>query len=879
MERPDSDGPDNKRPHLNPVSSPMARHTFDSSDNGPVDAGVLQYQNKKLVQQLDVQKHELHELEKKIQELKEKQNAYDNKLIQLNQIWDELTDDLVMLRLWFGECESALQTLDRLDHSRGSIPSCPAEDIFLCKLLEVDAIESSNTAGSLLYIKEGLANRISSTGALMKLLGDAIDKQRAEIETISNAFEGDSSLEDDIVHVTKLDLSMRDEASCLSKTIDALRLKHSFYVDKIQSYINNQLVDQSEISRLSGEVEETILELEESRRKFVNLKMQKDAVTGVLHPVQTSVNGSLSPEKSVDRSTGMQELKGSIEEIKILVSDRSSELQDAREDNLVLSKQLQELEDLLKDDKYIFSSRLYTLMSDQLQHWNAQVQRYRAMAESLQVEKSSIDRREKEHEVKAELLDASKDAFTNTEHKIKELEANLQNCIVEKNELEIKLEEALQDSGRKDVKSEFQVMASALSKETGMMQAQLNRWKKTAHESLSLREELQSLSTILGEKTNEEMSLVENSNKQKTEIKFLRTLIEKMENEKLELQVILDMIGQQIYDNRDIAEIKESERKAYLQAELLKSTLEEHGLHLRVKAANETETACQQRLSAAEAEIADLRAKLDASDRDILELKEMFKIKDGEAESYISEIETIGQAFEDMQTQNHRLLQLVTERDDYNIKLVSESVKTKQAQNLMLSENQVLAKQLQHLNTTLEPLKLRIADSEEQMKVCFMEAIKYTEEDRHLSVSLESTKLELADTEKELKLLKSAYASSEKESELIQRKTDEIQMELENERDEKKKADEECTELKRQVCEMTLESGEAYIKKLQDEIKDCKAILKCGVCFERPKEVVILKCFHLFCNPCIQRNLEIRHRKCPGCGTAFGQNDVKFVKI
>lgn len=44
-------------------------------------------------------------------------------------------------------------------------------------------------------------------------------------------------------------------------------------------------------------------------------------------------------------------------------------------------------------------------------------------------------------------------------------------------------------------------------------------------------------------------------------------------------------------------------------------------------------------------------------------------------------------------------------------------------------------------------------------------------------------------------------------------------------------------------------------------------------------QVVITKCYHLFCYPCIQRNLEIRHRKCPGCGTPFGQNDVREVKI
>lgn len=62
-------------------------------------------------------------------------------------------------------------------------------------------------------------------------------------------------------------------------------------------------------------------------------------------------------------------------------------------------------------------------------------------------------------------------------------------------------------------------------------------------------------------------------------------------------------------------EIKESERRAYSQAEMFKNAIDEHSLELRVKAANEAEAACQQRLSATEAEITELRGKLDASER------------------------------------------------------------------------------------------------------------------------------------------------------------------------------------------------------------------------------------------------------------------------
>ena len=85
--------------------------------------------------------------------------------------------------------------------------------------------------------------------------------------------------------------------------------------------------------------------------------------------------------------------------------------------------------------------------------------------------------------------------------------------------------------------------------------------------------------------------------------------------------------------------------------------------------------------------------------RDVLELKEAIRIKEAEGDAYISEIEvssflvflsavflfvfvcecvwkqmmlslqTIGQAYEDMQTQNQHLLQQVADRDDFNIKV------------------------------------------------------------------------------------------------------------------------------------------------------------------------------------------------------------------
>ncbi|XP_015581901.2 E3 ubiquitin-protein ligase BRE1-like 2 isoform X1 [Ricinus communis] len=868
MENTDSDEPETKRPHLT------------SSLSSTVDVAVLQCQNQKLVQQLDLQKHELHDLESKIQELKDRQTSYDDMLITVNQLWNQLVDDLVLLGVRAGAGHDALETLNHSDYCGGSIPSCPAEEIFLCRLLGIDSIPTSNRNNGIVgYVEEALLSRHSSTVKLMKVLEDMIDAQRAKTESIAQALLGKLSTEDDIIQLSRIDDMMKEEINNIHEVIDILHAKHKQYTDEIQIYISSHSKDQSEIKHLAGELEEIMAELEESRRKLVNLKMQKDAAIGVHTPIPSIVNGSLSPEKPTEKSKGLRELKDSIEETKILAADRLSELQEAQDENQILSKELEYLQNELKDDKYIHSCRLYNLVNDQLQHWNADIQRYKALTEPLQADRSFLVRREKEVNAKVESVDAARNTIDTSESRIEELELQLQKCIIEKNDLEVKMEEAMQDSGRKDIKAEFHVMAAALSKEMSMMEAQLKRWKETAHEALSLRKEAQSLRILLSEKTNEQKSLTSKCAEQMLEIKSLQTVIEKLQKDKLELQIILDMYGQEGYDSRDLLEIRESERKAQSQAEVLKIALDEHSLELRVKAANEAEAACQQRLCAAEAEIAELRAKLDASERDVWELTEAIKSKDREAEAYISEIETIGQAYEDLQTQNQHLLQQVTERDDYNIKLVSESVKTKQAHSSLLSEKQALTKQLQQVNTSVEYLKIRISQSEEQMKVCLTEAIRSTEEDRRLAVNLETARWELMDAEKELKWLKYAVGSSEKEYEQIQKKMDEIRTELRDERSEREKLDQELKELNDKIAEMTSESGEAAIQRLQDEIKECKSMLKCSVCSDRPKEVVIVKCYHLFCNPCIQRNLEIRHRKCPGCGTAFGQSDVRFVKI
>uniref|UniRef100_A0A3B6H4Z7 E3 ubiquitin protein ligase n=1 Tax=Triticum aestivum TaxID=4565 RepID=A0A3B6H4Z7_WHEAT len=788
-----------------------------------MDATALHYENQKLVQQLEAQKSEMHLLEAKFKELRNEQSSYDNTLISLDKMWNQLVDDLILLGVRFGGGLNNLPALDHEELSEESIESCPSEEIFLFMLLKSNNYGKKDDNSLLEFAEEALALRRSATLALMRSLQEAIAAQQARSEYLSLALNGEKSNE--------------------------------------------------------GELEETMAELEESRRKLVILQLQRHGGSLMNMSGPNAVNGAVSADKSSDRNMGWGDLKDAVEEAKTLAGDRLFELHETQEDNLILSKQLEDLQGQLKDDNYIFTSKPYTILSDQLHHLNAEIERYKGLVEVLQNDKNQFLQREKEMCAKGESVDNIKQSITAYEAKIEELEHQILKSMAEKNDLEIKVEESLQDSGKKDFKDEIHVMAAALSKEMEMMENQLNRSKDAASEALALREEAESLRTLLAKKISEQKEISDRYNTQVSEIKSLKELIETLEKENQELEFIVDMYGKECSESRTITEIKESENRARKQAEYLRTSLEEHSLELRVKAANEAETACQRRLCIAEAELEELRTDVDASERDVLELKEAIRIKEAEGDAYISEIETIGQAYEDMQTQNQHLLQQVADRDDFNIKLVSDSVKTKQASASLLSEKHLLQKQLHQVNSSLESSKQKLCRGEEQMKAYVAQAIKASSENRHHAITIEKTLLEVSEAEKELKWLRSAVGSSEKEYEQNQKKIAELRTELERERSEKRKLEEEYEEVKNEVTELTSENEEATIQKLQDEIKECKAILKCGVCFDRPKEVVITKCFHLFCSTCIQRNLELRHRKCPGCGTPFGQNDVREVKI
>lgn len=152
-------------------------------------------------------------------------------------------------------------------------------------------------------------------------------------------------------------------------------------------------------------------------------------------------------------------------------------------------------------------------------------------------------------------------------------------------------------------------------------------------------------------------------------IKDLRGQLKKAQNDVREMKLLLDMFKTLPKEQRDKAQLMAAEKK-------VKSELDESRNELkRVREAKKEE---KKRLADEDAQrrIRQLEETCSTLQKQVANHKQ-------EEEALLSEMEVTGQAFEDMQEQNSRLMQQLREKDDANFKLMSERIKSNQVRIAM----------------------------------------------------------------------------------------------------------------------------------------------------------------------------------------------------
>jgi len=343
-------------------------------------------------------------------------------------------------------------------------------------------------------------------------------------------------------------------------------------------------------------------------------------------------------------------------------------------------------------------------------------------------------------------------------------------------------------------------------------------------------------------------------------IKELKVNLKKANNELKERSLLLDMYKSAPKETRD---------KVLLMAEEKKIRVELDESKLQLKKMSETKKEEKKKLADEDAarRIKQLEDQTETLRKQVANQKQ-------EEETLLSDMEVTGQAFEDMQEQNGRLVQQLREKDDANFKLMSERIKSNQIARLAREEKEMYLQQVATLTTQVEAQNQVVRKLEEKERLLLQNLATHEKELALRQQAMEMHKrkaIESAQSAADLKLHLEKYHSQIKE---VQQTVAEKTSALESEAFKTKRMHEDSAILKRKVERLKkIEMASDMDEILKEEIREYKETLTCPSCKVKRKDAILTKCFHVFCYDCLRTRYETRQRKCPKCNAAFGASD------
>ncbi|XP_053548290.1 E3 ubiquitin-protein ligase BRE1A [Bombina bombina] len=358
----------------------------------------------------------------------------------------------------------------------------------------------------------------------------------------------------------------------------------------------------------------------------------------------------------------------------------------------------------------------------------------------------------------------------------------------------------------------------------------------------------------------------ETKRKETENIKQLKAELKRVQESLRDMKLLLDMYRSAPKEQRDKVQLMAAERKSKAELEELRQRhreLEERERRDSKKMADED---ALRRMRAAEEQTEALQKRLSTAKQ--------------EEDALLSEMDVTGQAFEDMQEQNIRLMQQLREKDDANFKLMSERIKSNQIHKLLKEEKEELADQLLTLRTQVDA-QLQVLRKLEEKEHLLQSSISTGEKELTLRTqALDLSKRKATEASQQAEELRSQLDISQKKLRELRDEIIENSSSREKDSFNYKRAQEDLSRLRKKL-ESTKKPDlvPTCDKILMEEIKECKARLTCPCCNSRKMDAVLTKCFHVFCFECVKTRYDTRQRKCPKCNAAFGANDFHRIYI
>ncbi|KAH6576633.1 hypothetical protein BASA50_005995 [Batrachochytrium salamandrivorans] len=244
----------------------------------------------------------------------------------------------------------------------------------------------------------------------------------------------------------------------------------------------------------------------------------------------------------------------------------------------------------------------------------------------------------------------------------------------------------------------------------------------------------------------------------------------------------------------------------------------------------------------------------------------------------LTEIETIGKAWADLESQNSKRVTNLTEKEDHIMRLLAEKTKYEQKFAMLSKQSTTYNNMGIALRRQSDKQLEQIRKQEDIEKNLSMQLQVLEKEAATKAPALEKEKRKVAELLQQVGQYKDRFERATQRCDqlvnVVKQKTELI----EHEADAKRRLQEQVELLKKKMETITNSQpqGDAQLLK---QLEEYKLLLKCQSCSHNFKSHVLLKCMHTFCKDCIDTIYNSRQRKCPACGTAFGQQDVKPVYL
>uniref|UniRef100_A0A7N8WKS2 E3 ubiquitin protein ligase n=1 Tax=Mastacembelus armatus TaxID=205130 RepID=A0A7N8WKS2_9TELE len=912
----------------------LSFYTFESVlSQEEQDIKALQAKNRKLGESLDQRQVIEDELRERIETLETRQATDDASLLILNRYWNQLDENIRLIVRRYDQANSEPEK-SPTGEGRSLKPDTPEPDgdsnqerakdrghqgetsnSFLATLASSTSEEMEAELQERVESSQKLANRVVE---IYECLRSTVDQLKAELDSGGSLWQVAS----------KLSALLTSENERLQQLTEDLKQKHSHMTSESRSLGRAANKADQRVSELQVLIEELQWDMEKIRRRENRLNAHLSEILERVNSKGYKVCGEASSVCGTItiNKRKFEEMNSELEENRELADNRLIELQKLQQDlqnvhqdnNNMKAELMSRAESMVKEtSEYRCLQSQFSVLYNESLILKAQLDETRARlnttrtARLRQLEHMENDEVTLQRKVRTEVF---------------QLEDTLAQVRKEYEMLRIEFEQTLAANEQAGpINREMRHLISTLQNHNQQMKGEVVKYKMKLREAQSElnqvgqqdtekllqrpltgkryfklythiyedkeekkeKDEKKERDTIKKEEKDRErekerekererpeelagerLSVVAGSKRKEMEqLKIIRAELKKAQESQREMKLLLDMYRSAPKEQRDKVQLMAAEKKAKSEGEELRQRLRELEERERREGKKMADEEALRKIRSVEEQIDILNKKL--------------SIAKQEEDALLSEMDVTGQAFEDMQEQNIRLMQQLREKDDANFKLMSERIKSNQIHKLLKEEKEELADQLLTLKTQVDA----------QLQV----VRKLEEKERLLQGTISTAERELALRTQALDMNKRKAQESALLSEEVRAQLEQVQQRLTLVREEviensisrekesfnARRAQEDISKLRIKIekAKKPAEKISNGDEILNEEINEYKARLTCPCCNSRVKDAVLTKCFHVFCFECVKTRYDTRQRKCPKCNAAFGANDFHRIYI